>query len=41
MKLFVSWAEEVWRGVDTYSKYALLGLVQKAKLNRLLNVSAK
>lgn len=31
MKLFVSWPEEVCRGVATYSKYALLGKA-KAKL---------
>lgn len=41
MKLFVSRAEEVCRGVDTYLKYSLLGLVQLEKLNRELNANVK
>lgn len=35
----LSWVEKAYRGVETYSKYALLGLVQQAKLNEVLNDS--
>ncbi len=36
----LSWVEKACRGVETYSKYALLGLVQQAKLNKVLKDSA-